>query len=673
MPDRGSLPILYLYGLGGLARPPLVLSCDFVTIADEAEKATRAKPRRPQRENRQRAHVHFYRAGSEDDGVKHDRRLPFESPLAPALLLLAIACWPGFEEPGRALREGLLPVLAMLSLAWRVRPGTSALPGSLLAAVLALSAMAGLSLLAAPRPEWSPTLRDTLISIAPWFFALAATRTREGSILAPDLRLAPVLSLATLFVSLPILSEAWFAWSVFPSAAPPAGPFINRNVAAAWLVPLVPLLLGALVSAENERRRWMLAMATATTVAALIATRSRGGWLAVAVALLVLTLLAFPKADARRALFARSKGALLAVGIFAAIALFIPVRSGESLPTATRTLGMLARASGESVEIRKALWANATAMIEAHPLIGVGSGRFAVEYPLYHQARRETPDFGLARQPRHVHNDFLETAVEWGLPAAGVWLALNVVVIVGWRRRRCDARDVLVTSGQRAALAGILVHSMVSFPWHSPATSALAATLIGALWPVGRPASLRSMPKIPFRKKLAPIAWLAAALAVCTLAIEDLRGQAALARALDAVKRGACDEAVEESRQVSPRRRNDLGLAAMIRFHCDPSPEATRPILEEAVKVHPHQLNLLLALGPRQLKSGDAPAAEQTFLHALEIAPEQPRAWLGLAMAHERLGDLAATRRACARALEFDPTWNPALAYCIGNGFVPAR
>lgn len=108
----------------------------------------------------------------------------------------------------------------------------------------------------------------------------------------------------------------------------------------------------------------------------------------------------------------------------------------------------------------------------------------------------------------------------------------------------------------------------------------------------------------------------------------------------------------------------------MVVFECDTSPEASLRALEGALEIHPNQPNLLLAVGARRLKSGDAPGSRAVFRRAVEINPTHDRAWLGLAMAQLASGDRKAAAGSCRTAIRLAPPAGPTRDFCRGNGLL---
>jgi O-antigen ligase len=113
-------------------------------------------------------------------------------------------------------------------------------------------------------------------------------------------------------------------------------------------------------------------------------------------------------------------------------------------------------------------------MIGANPA-GVGTGNFQDQY-------RKYQTFRLDLLIDHAHNDYLETAAEWGLPlAAAFWSFLFFVVIRGVRlfvtTDSPEQRGILLAC--TGAIFSILVHSFTDFNLQIPSNAILFFTFVG--------------------------------------------------------------------------------------------------------------------------------------------------------------------------------------------------
>lgn len=121
-------------------------------------------------------------------------------------------------------------------------------------------------------------------------------------------------------------------------------------------------------------------------------------------------------------------------------------------------------------------------MLKQHWLTGIGLGSYDLLSPVYLKGMPPQIHFD------HAHNEYLEFAVELGLPAATLLFAwLGAMMVLAGRRlsrlHRSGARHstaVLVGTAAFAGLVGLFVHGWADFGWRLPANLFYSVTL-GAL------------------------------------------------------------------------------------------------------------------------------------------------------------------------------------------------
>lgn len=165
----------------------------------------------------------------------------------------------------------------------------------------------------------------------------------------------------------------------------------NPNLCAGYLLMMISLCGPAGLLEEKKKRKWGLLFFTAVLVVCLLLTYSRGAWVSLAFMAAMLALLY----DKR---------------IWLAFLLVPPVLLMYHGQITARFLSLF---SGEdtSTLLRFALWESTEAMIEDHPLLGVGWGTYYLAYPLYNFFIQ---DAGVTIY--HAHNMYLSIAAEAGLP-----------------------------------------------------------------------------------------------------------------------------------------------------------------------------------------------------------------------------------------------------------------
>ena len=122
-------------------------------------------------------------------------------------------------------------------------------------------------------------------------------------------------------------------------------------------------------------------------------------------------------------------------------------------------------------------WRVAAGTFADHPLKGIGTGSFRVEW-LLHRDRDESV--------RDAHSLYLETAAELGVIGLAALAALFGGVIAAARRARLPAAS--------AALAAYAVHAGIDWDWELPGLTLFAVLLAGRLLAASEPAARAASP-----------------------------------------------------------------------------------------------------------------------------------------------------------------------------------
>ena len=108
--------------------------------------------------------------------------------------------------------------------------------------------------------------------------------------------------------------------------------------------------------------------------------------------------------------------------------------------------------------------------------LGSGLGSFEAVYRLYERPEAIDPTY-----VNHAHNDYLELALEAGIPAI-LWILAFLAwwALCAGSRWIGDANDPWAKAGTIAS-AAILAHSFVDFPLRTSAIAAVFALAIGLM------------------------------------------------------------------------------------------------------------------------------------------------------------------------------------------------
>ncbi len=256
----------------------------------------------------------------------------------------------------------------------------------------------------------------------------------------------------------------------------------NPNLSGALLALFLPPALVLAVAGDGRPQRMAAALTSALLAALLLLSQSRGAILGVLVAVAAITTV-----TNRRWLWLWVPLGLAALGL---LRIF-----WERL-----SLNALVGGSGvvATLEGRQELWSRGIMLIQDFPFTGVGLGMpepvIKLLYPLL--------TVGPENQWLHVHNTFLQTAAEMGVPGLIALLAvlLGVTAALVRQARRPQAGIYRgLALGLLGSMVVFVVHGLVDAPMASPKLTALFFGLMGLMAAVAarRPRRRRAEPTTP--------------------------------------------------------------------------------------------------------------------------------------------------------------------------------
>lgn len=200
----------------------------------------------------------------------------------------------------------------------------------------------------------------------------------------------------------------------------PGGTFGNRNFVAHLGAIALPALLATALAARSRIGYLVSILATLLTVGLLVLTRSRAAWLATAVSGAVFLGLGLFRSGLWRDATARRRllGTVFAVLVGTVLALSVPNaldwRSDTPYADTLKGLTNYQEGSGRG---RLLQWRNSLELVQADPLLGVGPGNWAVEYPAVVGPEDPSLDSeGMAANP-WPSSDWMAVLSERGVPA----------------------------------------------------------------------------------------------------------------------------------------------------------------------------------------------------------------------------------------------------------------
>lgn len=242
------------------------------------------------------------------------------------------------------------------------------------------------------------------------------------------------------------------------------GTFMNRNHYAGFMEMVLGIHLGCFVRALYKRRKkqvLLLALLLVPSFAGLAKSGSRAGLIFFISALVLLSFTLIQRAE---------KKVLLT--------LFLAVFSGAAgLLAGWGTVSLRFQDASDqflSLEGRVAAWQNMLPMLKDYAVLGSGLGNFRWVFPMYQEGT-------LAYGWFHAHQDYLELAVELGLPGF-VLLISGTAYLIFKCLSRTESRDFSTFAlawGSLVGLFSISLHGLTDFNFAIPGQALLFFLILG--------------------------------------------------------------------------------------------------------------------------------------------------------------------------------------------------
>ena len=237
----------------------------------------------------------------------------------------------------------------------------------------------------------------------------------------------------------------------------------NPNLLSSYLIPAVPLSLSALFVWRPWGAKLLAASMFLTNAVCIVLTFSRGGWMALVMALALSGGLLLYWVLPRLPKFWQTWAFPLLLGggglfLTAAVLLVPPLRE--------RVFSIFASRKDSSNNYRINVWEAVKQMIHARPLTGIGPGHYAFNkiYPLY-----QRPKFSALS----AYSIYLEHLVEFGVLGFTCFIALLFTIFQqGWVRlqvlRSSSSASGLWLIAAIASMGGLLVQGSFDTVWYRP-------------------------------------------------------------------------------------------------------------------------------------------------------------------------------------------------------------
>jgi len=455
------------------------------------------------------------------------------------------------------------------------------------------------------------------------------------------------------------------------------GPFVNRNHFAGYLAMIMPLTAalvfigkfpteyGKPTSSPNQPpSRWVQALAVGCfliMLVAIVVSLSRGGMIALAAAVTVMSAVAWGKAATRQARWffpaAFTVGFLLGAWY-----------AGPELTGRLRDLYATLKNPMQSTRTIATL--QSLKLFGRYPLFGTGLGSFQAVFTSV-----QTPELGLGLY-RYAHNDWAQLAVETGIAGLAITGALAAAILLAayrrLRRKRTGSAWWL-TLGATASLTALAVHSAFEFNLHIPSNAFLASVVVALLMVSARssprPSRLRSLFRTSPLLAGGVVLSVAAAMACAASLCVNHYISSALLREIDGA-RPTDEERLLRANARCPRNPRPFftlfGLYG--RMARDADGETATQYYHQAVRwgrlalelnptssLYHERLGRLHFWGNPEPTETDMELAEHHLLRAVEFDPAFPEWSLTLAHFYLDTGRFSKADQCYARVVRLDP------------------
>jgi hypothetical protein len=289
-----------------------------------------------------------------------------------------------------------------------------------------------------------------------------------------------------------LLQKATGAQMIFWQPPPPpefgvttffATYFYHGN-AGAFLNLIWPLSAGLVIRAFTSRSqagmRALWTLVFIVTIAGVVANTSRMAQVVALVLLVVIGVRFGP------GLLRRLPGAQKSVAIAGALAFILAL---IALAQATHLEQPLNRWQSVSEQIpADARWQASRVALGALPgagFFGFGPGTFRVVFPGYNIGSGHA----VPGSWRFLHEDYLQTLLEWGCLGSGLWallffggIAVGILSYNRYAARDWIPRRRVMQPLATLALAGVAMHALVDFPFQIESIQLYVATYLGVCW-----------------------------------------------------------------------------------------------------------------------------------------------------------------------------------------------
>lgn len=264
---------------------------------------------------------------------------------------------------------------------------------------------------------------------------------------------AAALSVFGILQLLGAFPKTWWHQEQFLS-----GPYMNHNHFAGFLEIALPIGVGLSISEREASKKMLYLFASVIAMLAFVLTLSRGGFVALAVAMIFM----FVCLAVRRTVLPSLPVLLGVAFLLTGMLMFFGT---ESLNERIKTFQTMDGLGELSVRYRWITWQGAIAVFKSFPVAGGGPGAFEF---LFLRLRPEA----FPGRPVYAHNDWLQLLADQGVVGFAAVAVLFGAFFVLAREviDRDDSRfRIGIGVGAAAGILALCVHGLFDFNFHIPA------------------------------------------------------------------------------------------------------------------------------------------------------------------------------------------------------------
>jgi O-antigen ligase/Tfp pilus assembly protein PilF len=482
-------------------------------------------------------------------------------------------------------------------------------------------------------------------------------------------QLLSALFTAAFLVAVLGISQHLFGLSIVPQLVPPAANFANKNMAVHFMVLLFPIGAFLFLTTKKNTTAWMTSLMLSLIVVYLIYTQTRAGWLAVTCQCLLFAFLRRITWLNLTSLWSTQKKYALLTGILVVLAMMNIGPAGFTPGYEAVGLRAASIASIQGNHVRFAIWNDTIALIQQHPLIGVGLGNLKVHFP---SVQKESL-FLYTQYLKDAHNDYLQIWAELGLVGLTLFACLigSLGLFLFRTHKDCngDLPKTLELQAMGLSLVGIGINALFCFPFERMIPLFTIMVLLGLLASLAREGN----PGKPIHPPKRFPVYAAIVLLVFTpiIMVDNLKAIAA-----DHFYLKTCVATVEEDWQgvidsgnkglhyqpddVTPY--SHIGAAYLAQ---DNYGEALPHVLA-MLRKFPYHYITLLNTGTAYYGLHDYQKAQQYFAKAVRIVPIAGEAHGQLGKAHWKLKEYQKALGEFNEAIRLDPKKKSSYLYNLG-------